>query len=140
VAPDTRKVTLEAFPERAEILTSEWTKKFAVLVRVTAPDPYDATDVDLVAVLDTSASMTRDRLQNVKQAMLAVIQDLGPRDRFSMLSFSSQVQCRTELTEMSLNGKEAASTMVHNLVTGGKSDMGAALQQAAEVLTMFFPC
>jgi Mg-chelatase subunit ChlD len=80
-----------------------------------------------------SASMTRERLQNVKKAMLAVIKDLGPRDRFSMLSFSSEVQSRTELTEMSLNGKEAASSMVQNLVTGGKTDMGAALQQAAKV-------
>ncbi|XP_071676907.1 uncharacterized protein [Lolium perenne] len=78
--------------------------------------------------------MTRDRLENVKEAMLAVIKDLGPRDRFCMLPFSSEVQSRTELTEMSLNGKEAASSMVQNLVTGGKSDMGAALQLAAKVL------
>jgi len=136
VAPDTRKITLAAIPERDEIPRSEWTKKFPVLVRVTAPDTTsDATaDIDMVAVLDMSASMTRERLQNVKEAMLAVIKDLGPRDRFSMLPFSSEVQFPTELREMSLTGKEAASTMVHNLVAGGKSDMGAALQQAAKIL------
>nr|XP_051206442.1 uncharacterized protein LOC127321442 [Lolium perenne] len=134
VAPATRRVTLEAFPERDEILRSKFDKKFPVLVRVTAPDTSDGTHVDLVAVLDMSASMTRDRLENVKEAMLAVIKDLGPRDRFCMLPFSSEVQSRTELTEMSLNGKEAASSMVQNLVTGGKSDMGAALQLAAKVL------
>lgn len=134
MAPDTPGVKLAAFTERDEILNDEFDKEFPVLVRVTAPATFDATDVDFVAVLDMSASMTRERLQNVKKAMLAVIKDLGPRDRFSMLSFSSEVQSRTELTEMSLNGKEAASSMVQNLVTGGKTDMGAALQQAAKIL------
>lgn len=127
---------MKATPQYDAIPRMEFDKQFPVLVQVTPPSTSVAstTRVDFVAVLDISASMTKEMLQNVKEAMSAVVNDLRPEDRFSM-SFCSEVQhCTQVMTKMSCEGLKAAFSEVDTLVGKGKSsDIPGALQQAAEV-------
>ncbi|KAE8799826.1 hypothetical protein D1007_24702 [Hordeum vulgare] len=64
--------------------------KFAVLVHVRAPADVARAPLDLVTVLDVSGSMEGQKLELLKQAMGFVIDQLGPDDRLSMVSFSGR--------------------------------------------------
>ncbi|RLN40843.1 hypothetical protein C2845_PM01G02660 [Panicum miliaceum] len=118
---------------------------FAVLVHVKAPGIVDgeaaASDeaprapLDLVTVLDVSGSMRRrDKLALVKQAMGFVIDNLGPDDRLSVVSFSSGARRVTRLLRMSDIGKGVASEAVESLTAGGCTNIAEGLRTAAKVL------
>ncbi|KAG2543591.1 hypothetical protein PVAP13_9NG761000 [Panicum virgatum] len=117
---------------------------FAVLVHVKAPGIVDAeaaasdaaprAPLDLVTVLDVSGSMRRDKLALVKQAMGFVIDNLGPDDRLSVVSFSSGAHRVTRLLRMSDIGKGVASEAVESLTAGGTTNIAEGLRTAAKVL------
>ena len=95
--------------------------------------------VDIVAVLDVSSSMLGDRLERVKQAMMVVVDKLGPNDRLSILSVQTDTHQFTKLAYMSDNqgrGRDAARLMISELETSSGRDMGhsaGTLLQGAEV-------
>ncbi|PAN51647.1 hypothetical protein PAHAL_9G609800 [Panicum hallii] len=117
---------------------------FAVLVHVKAPGIVDSeaaagdaprAPLDLVTVLDVSGSMRcRDKLALVKQAMGFVIDNLGPDDRLSVVSFSSGARRVTRLLRMSGIGKGVASEAVESLTAGGGTNIAEGLRTAAKVL------
>ncbi|TVU26808.1 hypothetical protein EJB05_29372, partial [Eragrostis curvula] len=94
------KVKLEVMGRTKSIPSTMRVKEFPVLVRVTGPLGYiksSRAGLDLVAVLGTSESMMlENRLDSMKQAMMFVIDDLGPDDRLSVVSFNETTQCLTE--------------------------------------------
>lgn len=90
--------------------------------------------LDLVAVLDTSGSMTGRKLELLKQAMGFVIDNMGSADRLSVVSFSSDAARLIRLARMSYAGKAAAKRAVGSLVAGGGTNIGAGLRVAADVL------
>lgn len=124
---------MEAFAKTDAIRRSEFKHEFPVVVRVTAPKKAASnSNVDFVVVIDISANMSLEMLQNVKQAMLDVVNDLGSEDRFSMVFSSSKLQHCTPLTHH--NDVEAAFSNVNDFVAMGKSDIPAALQQATKII------
>lgn len=113
---------------------------FAVLVHARAPGMAGAggaaprAPLDLVTVLDVSASMVGTKLELLKQAMGFVIDNLGTRDRLCVVSFSS-VACRLmRLARMSDAGKALARRAVESLRAGGGTNIGEALRRAAKVI------
>ncbi|CAL4937586.1 unnamed protein product [Urochloa decumbens] len=117
---------------------------FAVLVHVKAPgipegEAAAAGDaprapLDLVTVLDVSGSMSGQKLALLKQAMGFVIDNLGPHDRLSVVSFSSGAQRVTRLLRMSDAGKGLATSAVESLVARGGTNIAEGLRTAAKVL------
>jgi Mg-chelatase subunit ChlD len=122
---------VEAFPESKRISAG---KKFvSAFVRVTAPSASYSTGVDIVVVVDTSAGMTMGMLQNVKNSLIAIVNKLGYKDRFSVVSSAGSQPRYTPLREMTETSKEAARSELRNLVAGGESGMVPTLQRATEV-------
>ncbi|KAJ1295283.1 hypothetical protein BS78_01G211700 [Paspalum vaginatum] len=113
---------------------------FAVLVHARAPGMSGAggaaprAPLDLVTVLDVSASMVGTKLELLKQAMGFVIDNLGPRDRLCVVSFSSGASRLMRLARMSDDGKALASRAVDSLAAGGGTNIGEALRRAAKVI------
>ncbi|CAN6310883.1 unnamed protein product [Urochloa humidicola] len=113
---------------------------FAVLVHARAPGPSAAdaeaprAPLDLVTVLDVSGSMSGNKLRLLKQAMRFVIDNLGPNDRLSVVSFSDSASREIRLTRMSDDGKASANHAVDSLVAGGSTDIGRGLRVASNVL------
>ncbi|KAF8723029.1 hypothetical protein HU200_022176 [Digitaria exilis] len=115
---------------------------FAVLVHARAPGLASAADaeaaqrapVDLVTVLDVRGSMTGSKLALVKRAMRFVINNLGPDDRLSVVSFSSRAKREMRLARMSDDGKASAKLAVESLVACGSTNIGDGLKVASEVL------
>ncbi|KAL6643125.1 hypothetical protein ACP70R_021306 [Stipagrostis hirtigluma subsp. patula] len=112
---------------------------FAVLVHARAPGMSGAAaspraPLDLVTVLDVSGSMVGTKLALLKQAMGFVIDNLGPRDRLCVVSFSSGASRLMRLARMSDAGKALARRAVESLTAGGGTNIGEALRRAAKVL------
>ncbi|CAD6205279.1 unnamed protein product [Miscanthus lutarioriparius] len=115
---------------------------FAVLVHARAPGMAGAVGaaaparapLDLVTVLDVSGSMVGTKLGLLKQAMGFVIDNLGPRDRVCVVSFSSGANRLMRLARMSDAGKSLARRAVQSLAAGGGTNIGEALRRAAKVI------
>lgn len=89
--------------------------------------------VDVVAVLDISASMT-ERMDGLKYAMLELIQQLHwEKDRLCIISFSDTREC-SRFLKMDGSEKLTAITIIKDLKAGGNSScVGEALKDAAKV-------
>ncbi|CAN6314097.1 unnamed protein product [Urochloa humidicola] len=112
---------------------------FAVLVHVKAPgivggEAAPRAPLDLVTVLDVSGSMSGQKLALLKQAMGFVIDNLGPHDRLSVVSFSNGARRVTRLLRMSDAGKGLATSAVESLVARGGTNIAEGLRTAARVL------
>ncbi|RLN15470.1 hypothetical protein C2845_PM02G12310 [Panicum miliaceum] len=78
--------------------------------------------------------MTGNKLALLKQAMRFVIDNLGPADRLSVVSFSHRADRRIRLVRTSDDGKASAKRAVESLVAGGSTNIGSGLHVASEVL------
>ncbi|KAI4988841.1 hypothetical protein ZWY2020_036158 [Hordeum vulgare] len=108
--------------------------KFAVLVHARAPADVPRAPLDLVTVLDVSGSMKGEKLALLKRAMAFVIDQLGPADRLSVVSFSTQAARLTRLARMSDAGKASAKLAVECLVDVGATNIREGLRVGAQVL------
>ncbi|XP_037474452.1 E3 ubiquitin-protein ligase WAV3-like [Triticum dicoccoides] len=110
-------------------------ENFAVLVHAKAPSSEAArASLDLVTVLDVSGSMAGSKLALLKRAMGFVMDNLGPADRLSVVSFSNNASRLIRLARMSDAGKAAAKQAVESLFTNGGTNIGEGLRVAADVL------
>ncbi|KAL0303491.1 UNVERIFIED_CONTAM: E3 ubiquitin-protein ligase WAV3 [Sesamum radiatum] len=135
-----QKVTIKAVPERPAVAASESVSLFTVLVGLKAPSlSNDAgsaqrAPVDLVTVLDVSGSMLGSKLDLVKRAVNFVIDNLGPSDRLSVVSFATQARRMLPLHRMTENGHEDAKRAVNSLVASGGTNIVEGLKKGVRVL------
>ncbi|KAL0298992.1 UNVERIFIED_CONTAM: E3 ubiquitin-protein ligase WAV3 [Sesamum radiatum] len=135
-----QKVTIKAVPERPAIAASESVSLFTVLVGLKAPSlSNDAgfaqrAPIDLVTVLDVSGSMLGSKLDLVKRAVNFVIDNLGPSDRLSVVSFATQARRMLPLRRMTENGREDAKRAVNALVASGGTNIVEGLKKGVRVL------
>lgn len=133
-------VTVKAFPELPAIAVSESVSGFAVLVGVRAPPILDDTHyidrapIDLVMVLDVSGSMSGSKLDLLQHAVCFVIENLGPSDRLSIVSFSSSAHRIFPLRRMTDTGREDAKLAVNSLSADDGTNIVEGLKKGARVL------
>ncbi|KAI3882051.1 hypothetical protein MKX03_006261 [Papaver bracteatum] len=89
---------------------------------------------DLVTVLDVSGSMAGTKIQMLRRAMGFVIDNLGPYDRLSVISFSSNARCLLPLIFMIGSGKQHALQAVNSLVAGGEKNIIEGLEEGVKVI------
>lgn len=132
-------VKVETFTRSMEIPSENPCNKFPVLLRITAAPRRLAKEmphigVDIVAVLDVSGKMRGEKLDHMKQAMMVVIDKLGVDDRLSIVSFSTYENRLMKLTYMSDKDQDVARLRINKLVARGQNDIGAGLQEGAQIL------
>ncbi|KAG7534976.1 Zinc finger RING-type [Arabidopsis thaliana x Arabidopsis arenosa] len=139
----TGTLEVKTYPEISEVVRSVSFKDFAVLINLKAPaasrsssNPSSSSraPVDLVTVLDVSGSMAGTKLALLKRAMGFVIQNLGPFDRLSVISFSSTARRNFPLRLMTETGKQEALQAVNSLVSNGGTNIAEGLKKGARVL------
>nr|CAB3478865.1 unnamed protein product [Digitaria exilis] len=114
---------------------------FAVLVHIKAPATATAAErteserapLDLVTVLDVSGSMEGPKLTLLKQAMGFVIDQLGPGDRLSIVTFSSRARRIIRLSRMTDGGKALAKAASGRYESHVDADGRAASVDAGEL-------
>ncbi|KAG5376415.1 hypothetical protein IGI04_041011 [Brassica rapa subsp. trilocularis] len=133
------KLEVKTYPEISEVVRSVSFKDFSVLINLKAPPVSSSSSssrapVDLVTVLDVSGSMAGTKLALLKRAMGFVIQNLGPFDRLSVISFSSTSRRSFPLRLMTETGKQEALQAVNSLVSNGGTNIAEGLMKGAKVL------
>ncbi len=97
------------------------------------PDAKQVQGRDLVFVLDTSGSMAGEKMQQAKAALRYCLQRLGNRDRFGLVTFSSETRkFRETLTDM--GGRDDALYHVDRLEATGGTNINEALLAATDLL------
>ncbi|MEK7728674.1 MAG: VIT domain-containing protein [candidate division KSB1 bacterium] len=88
---------------------------------------------DLVLVLDTSGSMAGEKITQAKAALRYCLQRLGERDRFGVVTFSSEARrFRPQLATVA--AREDALWHVDKLEATGGTNINEALRAAADLL------
>ena len=88
---------------------------------------------DLVLVLDTSGSMAGEKITQAKAALRYCLQRLGERDRFGVVTFSSEARhFRSELA--GIDAREDALWHIDKLEATGGTNINEALRAALDLL------
>ncbi|XP_020176589.2 E3 ubiquitin-protein ligase WAV3-like [Aegilops tauschii subsp. strangulata] len=134
LANNGRGLVLKTHCEFPAIGRGAFRDRFAVLVHARAPADVARAPLDLVTVLDVSGSMKGQKPALLKQAMAFVVDQLGPADRLSVVSFSGRAARLTCLARMSDAGKASAKLAVDSLVVESGTNIGEGLRVGAQVL------
>ncbi|PWI47698.1 hypothetical protein CEE45_10555 [Candidatus Heimdallarchaeota archaeon B3_Heim] len=90
---------------------------------------------DAVIIMDISGSMQGTPLTNTKTAMKSVLKTLGPKDRFTVLSFSADVdEWDNTLQIASPSNINDASSYIDDRSSGGNTNINSALLEGLEIL------
>ncbi|XP_074300378.1 E3 ubiquitin-protein ligase WAV3-like [Silene latifolia] len=135
-------MTVKALPEYPALSKSDQSDSFAALVSIRAPllppeptvEANSRAPLDLVAILDVSSSMYGHKIALLKQSLNFVIQNLGPADRLSIITFSTNSQRLTPLTRMTHAGQADTLRVVDSITAKGTTNIIAGLQTAVKVL------
>lgn len=89
---------------------------------------------DVVLVLDTSGSMRGPKMEQAKKAMRYCLDQLGPKDRFALIDFSTGVRRYEEkLLDVGEEQRKRAQKWVDDLEATGGTNIDGALASALEL-------
>jgi Ca-activated chloride channel family protein len=122
-----------------DLIAVETEHQVSVLVELTAPaapdDGAEHAPRALQIVLDRSGSMSGDRLDGAKRALIGLVGRLDPRDRFGVVVFDDRVAVAVPAAPLA--DKDAARRAIGAIHAGGSTDLSAGylrgLQEARRV-------
>ena len=86
---------------------------------------------DLVAVIDVSGSMSGEKIQQAKSALIQLLGSLREGDRFRLVAFSGGVRRYAQgWTSATTEGRRDAATWIRSLEAEGGTNIAAALTEA----------
>ncbi|NNF98683.1 MAG: VWA domain-containing protein [Desulfobacteraceae bacterium] len=91
--------------------------------------------VDMVIVLDRSGSMSGEKIEHAKSAILRLIDKLSDRDRFSIVAYSDGAQRYTGLIPVSPRNRRLIENAVNRIAARGGTNLGAGLNEGLTLLT-----
>jgi Ca-activated chloride channel family protein len=105
------------------------------LIAITPPAaPVRATPRDVSFVVDVSGSMRGEKLSQAKAAGRKILASLGPRDRFRVVDFSTDVRSfRDGWTPATPDNLAAARRYLDNLQAEGSTNISGALEETLSV-------
>ncbi len=100
-----------------------------------SPSGLQQIPVDIVFVIDVSGSMSGTKIDQTRQALETIITELRPTDRFTMVTFSSEIKVwRNELLLANNNNKGIGTQFARGLVAQGGTDFNGGLIQGINIL------
>jgi len=94
----------------------------------------ETRNVDMVIVLDRSGSMKGRKINDARQAVLQLLSDLTPNDRFALVSYSDGVQIVSGLLNVTPSNLQHMAAAVNGVRVGGGTNLGAGLQAGIDIL------
>jgi Ca-activated chloride channel family protein len=95
-------------------------------------DDVEVVAKDVILVLDTSGSMEGEKIDQAKEALLFVLDNLNQEDRFSIVEFSTGVRAYADGLQSVRRTRDAAS-WVRDIEAGGGTDINRAMLEALDV-------
>jgi serine/threonine protein kinase/uncharacterized protein YegL len=102
---------------------------------VDAGSTLDRLGVDVVCVLDVSASMRGAKLEQVKASLAFLVGEMKENDRLCIVAFNASASVFLPLTVMNADGKTAGCKIAKDIQAYGGTSISIGLALAAEVLT-----
>jgi len=99
-----------------------------------APGAVLRTPTDLVVVLDRSGSMEGQAIAHALASTQALIDRLGPDDRFALVSYSSGARVEIPLSNAVGPARAAWAQHVDSIFAGGGTDMSSGLDLAHQLV------
>ena len=90
--------------------------------------------VNAVMIIDRSGSMSGGKLLRAREAARALVEALGPEDRFSIVDFSDDARVLVQSSEATQEAKVAALAAIARLQAAGGTNLSAAFEAAAPQL------
>jgi len=104
---------------------------FLLIVSPNVKDEETVIAKDLVFVLDTSGSMSGEKIVQAKEALNFVLQNLNPEDRFAVVSFSDYPRAQSnKLLPVNQETRREAGDWVRKLDANGGTNIDEALVTA----------
>jgi len=134
--PEFYKLVLKATPERESVAFNQNMKKFIGMVDIEAPlfENIERAAMDIFCVVDTSGSMSGDRISLLRKSTRRLVRGLQSKDRLAIIEFSSNYQVLLALTKMDEKGKEKAKKVVKNLRASGGTHLSGGLLEGLKLV------
>ena len=102
--------------------------------RLPALDKGPVQAADLVIVLDRSGSMDGQKLSDACQAVIGLLNQLGPEDRLALVTYSNSVQVQAALMPMNAANRRQMTSTVKQIYAGGGTNLGGGLDRGIDLL------
>ncbi|XP_066414179.1 inter-alpha-trypsin inhibitor heavy chain H4 [Molothrus aeneus] len=100
-----------------------------------APQEMPVIPKNVIFVIDRSGSMTGRKIEQTRDALLKILQDLRQEDHFSFITFNHKVvEWKSSLLPATEENVASAAALVQTLAARGGTDISAALLAAVGVL------
>ncbi|NXX73435.1 ITIH4 inhibitor, partial [Urocolius indicus] len=100
-----------------------------------APDEMPVFPKNIIFVIDRSGSMAGRKIEQTRDALSKILQDLRPQDHFGLITFNSKVmEWKSSLLKATAENVASASGFVQTLSASGGTDINRALLTAVSVL------
>lgn len=91
-------------------------------------------DSDFVVVFDRSGSMAGDRLEQARAAVLGLLDQLSPRDRFALVVYDDAAEVAVPLAEATATAKANWRRAIARIDAGDSTNMSDGLDQGLALL------
>jgi Ca-activated chloride channel family protein len=95
--------------------------------------------VDIVVVLDRSGSMKGRKIHDARQAVLKLLTNLSPKDRFALVTYSDGVRQFSGLRHVTDDYRKQMEAVIQRIRSGGGTNLGAGLQTGIDILLLAAP-
>src|SRR5690606_7787004 len=124
---------------RASLFTETLNNEhYAVLMLNPAEQPAKGNRMprEVILIIDTSGSMSGERIRQAQKSLVYALQQLQPEDRFNVLEFNSSYRLLyRQMMPASFANIEDASDWVNDLVADGGTEMLPVIEEALSLPT-----
>ena len=120
-------------------LLSYWSEQddqgtFMILAAPGIPAQETAISKDVIVVLDTSGSMEGEKIEQAKEALVYILENLNEGDRFTIVEFSTGVRLYENELLNATPRRRTRSTWVERLQSDGGTNIDEALTEAMDLV------
>jgi len=127
---------LKSKPESEVVAYDKIKTKFIGMADIEAPvfENISRAAVDIICVLDTSGSMSGDRISLLRKSVRRLVRGVNHKDRLALIEFNSATHVLLNLTTMDTSGKEKAKEIVNTLGCWGGTHLSGGLLEGLRMV------
>uniref|UniRef100_A0A2K6GY02 Inter-alpha-trypsin inhibitor heavy chain 4 n=1 Tax=Propithecus coquereli TaxID=379532 RepID=A0A2K6GY02_PROCO len=100
-----------------------------------APEGLSTMPKNVVFVIDKSGSMSGRKIQQTRESLIKILDDLGSKDQFNLIVFSGKAaQWKPSLVPASVENVNEARSFAANIQAFGGTNINDAMQMAVQLL------
>ncbi|KAL4429892.1 hypothetical protein ABPG74_022915 [Tetrahymena malaccensis] len=93
---------------------------------------HQRQSLDLFCVIDVSGSMEGEKLKNLKETLLFLIDMLKESDRISLITFNDQAKILNNLLNINDNNKQNLTNLINSIESSGGTNIASGIKEAID--------